>query len=274
MDNYEKTSEYLICIDSDGCVMDTMNLKHKHCFGPKVVELFDLEDNEGLVLGLWNEINLYSKTRGINRFKGLLKLLLVLADHNIVIEDLEVLRDFVENAQALGNPALAKELLINDTEILKKAYAWSLETNACIDSLPKGDDIFFEAVESLINASSKADIAVVSAANSEALFEEWERLGVSEYPKIICGQEMGSKSSILKSLLAKGYDKDKVLMIGDAFGDLEAARDNGICFYPIVVRAENAAWEEFRNVVLPAFITGNYQDLEADYIFEMRRVLK
>ncbi len=274
MENYQKTSEYLICIDSDGCVMDTMDLKHKHCFGPKVVDVFNLSEHEGLVLRLWNEINLYSKTRGINRFKGLLALFDALVVYDIIIDDIEILRNFVDNAIALGNPALEAELLVNDAEILKKALEWSLATNECIDSLKKGDDIFFEAVESLIYASNKADIAVVSAANSSALFEEWDRLDVSQYPKIICGQEMGSKSKIISELLTKGYDKSKVLMIGDALGDLDAAKSNDVLFYPIVVRDENSSWEEFRNKVLDAFLDGNYAELENDYIFEMRRVLK
>lgn len=274
MDNYQKSSDYLICIDSDGCVMDTMDLKHKECFGPEIVKEFNLYEHEGLVLKLWSEINLYSKTRGVNRFRGLLKLFRQLKDYDVIIDNLDILEDFINNADALGNPALIKECEENDAEILHKTLAWSLATNKCIENLPKGDDIFFEAVESLINAASKADIAVVSAANSSALFEEWDRLNVSQYPKIICGQEMGSKAEIIKNLLDKGYAKEKVLMIGDALGDLEAARANGVNFYPIVVRDENGSWSEFRNNVLDNFINDKYKDLEANYIFEMRRILK
>ena len=33
-DFFEKKRDYLICVDSDGCAMDTMNCKHIHCFGP------------------------------------------------------------------------------------------------------------------------------------------------------------------------------------------------------------------------------------------------
>ena len=36
--NYKKEHDYLICVDSDGCVMDTMTCKHMHCFGPGVVD--------------------------------------------------------------------------------------------------------------------------------------------------------------------------------------------------------------------------------------------
>lgn len=34
LENYEKKKEFLICVDSDGCAMDTMDLKHTRCFGP------------------------------------------------------------------------------------------------------------------------------------------------------------------------------------------------------------------------------------------------
>ena len=39
--------EYLICIDSDGCAMDTMNSKHEQCFGPAMIEIWGLEDRRG-----------------------------------------------------------------------------------------------------------------------------------------------------------------------------------------------------------------------------------
>ena len=28
LENFEKKKEYLICVDSDGCAMDTMDIKH------------------------------------------------------------------------------------------------------------------------------------------------------------------------------------------------------------------------------------------------------
>ena len=70
-DSFVKKHEYLICVDSDGCVMDTMNCKHFHCFGPCMVTEWGLEEWKDEILKRWNEINLFSMTRGINRFKGL-----------------------------------------------------------------------------------------------------------------------------------------------------------------------------------------------------------
>ena len=32
LEGYRKQKEYLICVDSDGCAMDTMDSKHITCF--------------------------------------------------------------------------------------------------------------------------------------------------------------------------------------------------------------------------------------------------
>jgi len=42
-DTFEKKHDYLVCVDSDGCAMDTMNCKHIHCFGPCMVTEWALE---------------------------------------------------------------------------------------------------------------------------------------------------------------------------------------------------------------------------------------
>ena len=31
LDSFKKNKEYLICIDSDGCAIDTMDIKHIKC---------------------------------------------------------------------------------------------------------------------------------------------------------------------------------------------------------------------------------------------------
>ena len=67
---FKPTQNYLICVDSDGCAMDTMDIKHFRCFGPCMVKEWNLEPWAKPILQRWNQINLYTMTRGINRFKG------------------------------------------------------------------------------------------------------------------------------------------------------------------------------------------------------------
>ena len=89
--NYEKKKEFLICVDSDGCAMDTMDIKHIRCFGPCMVEEWGLGKWKEPILERWNEINLYTMTRGINRFKGLAKMLGEVHETYMEIEDLPAL---------------------------------------------------------------------------------------------------------------------------------------------------------------------------------------
>ena len=71
LDDYKKTKEFLVCIDSDGCAIDTMDIKHIKCFGPCMIKEWNLEEWQEPILKSWNDVNLYTLTRGINRFKGL-----------------------------------------------------------------------------------------------------------------------------------------------------------------------------------------------------------
>ena len=41
--DFKKKHEHIVCIDSDGCAMDTMNIKHYRCFGPCMIKEWGLE---------------------------------------------------------------------------------------------------------------------------------------------------------------------------------------------------------------------------------------
>ena len=43
-DSFERKHDFLVCVDSDGCAMDTMNCKHFHCFGPCMVMEWGLDE--------------------------------------------------------------------------------------------------------------------------------------------------------------------------------------------------------------------------------------
>ena len=62
--------EWLVCVDSDGCAMDTMDSKHHQAFCPQLIRVYGLEEYAGLITPHWMEVNLYSRTRGVNRFKA------------------------------------------------------------------------------------------------------------------------------------------------------------------------------------------------------------
>ena len=91
LEQYQKKHDYLICVDSDGCAMDTMDVKHFRCFGPCMVEEWGLQQWAEAILARWNDINLYTMTRGINRFKGLAMALEEINGQYTAIEDIATL---------------------------------------------------------------------------------------------------------------------------------------------------------------------------------------
>jgi len=259
LENFQKKKDLLFCIDSDGCAMDTMDIKHFRCFGPCMVEEWGLTEWKEAILERWNEINLYTMTRGINRFKGLAKALKEVDATYCRIEDVDVLVKWAEESPELSNRALKKAIGEQDSIALKKALSWSEKVNERINELPFEDKKPFDGVkEALEYAHRYGDVAIVSSANRQAVVEEWELYGLLDYVDIILAQDVGSKAFCIQELLKKGYGKEKALMVGDAPGDNDAAKKNGVYYYPILVRHEKESWNEFVEQVVEKLVDGSY----------------
>ncbi len=257
--DFIKRKDFLFCIDSDGCAIDTMDVKHIKCFGPGMVEEWGLSEWKAPILDRWNVINLYSMTRGINRFKGLVMALKEIDATYTRIEDIETLDKWVEESPELSNSALIRTMEGNNSVIFKKALSWSEKVNERINELSFDEKKPFEGVkEALEYAHKYGDIAIVSSANRQAVLEEWEEHGLLSHVDIVLAQDAGSKAFCIQELLKKGYDKENVLMAGDAPGDYEAARKNEVFYYPILVRHEKASWEEFKNEAVRRLVDGSY----------------
>lgn len=259
LENFEKKKEYLICVDSDGCAMDTMDIKHIRCFGPCMVEEWGLSEWEGPILSRWNDINLYTMTRGINRFKGLQMALKEINETYTKIEGIDVLDAWVETSPELSNQALKKAIEKEENICLKKALSWSEKVNEGINALPFDVKKPFEGVkEGLAYAHERADVAIVSSANLQAVVEEWELYGLLDHVDILLAQDVGSKAFCIQELLKKGYDKVNVMMTGDAPGDFDAAKKNDVFYYPIRVRHEKESWIEFRKKAVDKLLDGSF----------------
>lgn len=258
-DTFKKTRDYLVCIDSDGCAMDTMNIKHFRCFGPCMIREWNLEQWEKPIQNRWNDINLFTMTRGINRFKALEAALKEIDQNYIRIDGIDELSEWVGNAKELSNQNLKNEIEKNPSSMLKKALAWSETVNVEIGSLPDEEKQPFEGVKESLEAIHKvADIAIVSSANQQAIVEEWEKHGLLEYTDILLSQNAGSKAFCIGKLLEFGYDTKKVLMVGDAPGDRDAAQKNGVLYYPILVKREKESWEHILAEALDKFLDNTY----------------
>lgn len=261
---FEKKKDYLVCIDSDGCAIDSMDIKHIRCFGPCMIKEWDLEAYEKELLDRWNEVNLYSMTRGINRFKGLAMALTEVQEKLRPVEGLEDLTKWVEESDELSNPALERAVEATDSICLKKALAWSLAVNASIKELPKEEVKPFHGVKDCLDMlHEKCDIAIVSSANYEAVKEEWTRFGLIDHVDVVLAQNAGSKKFCIEKLLTYGYERDKVMMTGDAPGDMDAADKNQVFYYPILVKHEDESWaniKEARDRLVAGTFAGAYQD--------------
>ena len=255
------SKNFLICVDSDGCVMDGMTIKHIKCFYPCIAEIWELPEKSDLYLNMWNKTNLFSIKRGINRFKGLEIFLRQLKDEKVINYDIKALTNWVKNTETLSNHSLEEEISKTSDKCLKKALKWSERVNEEIENMPKGSVVPFDWTKrALSDASIKADIAIVSSANKEAVISEWTKHGLIQYTKFTMTQEEGTKTECIKKLIKTGYFKENVLMIGDATSDELAARNNEVLFYPIIAGKEELSWEEFVEKILAAFFDGKYKE--------------
>lgn len=258
-DSFTKKKEFLVCIDSDGCAMDTMNSKHFYCFGPCMIEEWGLSPWKDEVQKRWNEVNLYTMTRGINRFKGLSMLLTEVDQKYKTIEGVEELSAWADEAKELSNASLSQRIKEGGGPVLKKALNWSVKVNQMVEKLPEGEKKPFGGVsEGLSLIHQKADVAIVSSANQDAIQKEWEGHGLLQHTDILLSQDCGCKAYCIRRLLEKGYKKEQVLMVGDAPGDWEAADRNGVLYFPILVRQESCSWNRLLTEGLEKFVNGSY----------------
>ena len=82
--DFVPTKEYFIGIDSDGCVFDSMEPKHKEFFCPNVLRFYGLLPISKIARETWEFVNLYSQQRGINRFLALIACLNLLKEREDV----------------------------------------------------------------------------------------------------------------------------------------------------------------------------------------------
>lgn len=264
--DFQKKHDFLVCVDSDGCVIDGMTVKHDSCFGPGVIEVYGSQEHQEELLEEWNRINLYSMTRGINRFKGLVAELGYMAKKGYLTEDFSELLQWTQTADELSNRSLQQQIVKNreagrDTEALQKALDWSDWVNRQIAALDAEKKMpFAKAGPALKEIKKYADLAVVSSANREAVEEEWQRSGFLEMVDLLLTQEHGGKRECLGLLEAFGYGKERIVMVGDSPLDILAAKACGVLYYPIVPREENASWVRFLQQMHLEMLGGSYRE--------------
>lgn len=279
---HQPKHDFLICIDSDGCVFDTMELKHKECFIPQIVHYWKLQPVSKFARAAAEFVNLYSVHRGINRFPALVETFDLLqvwdkvAERGVAIPEIPNLRRWVKEERKLGQPALEAYCAAHpDQEDMRIALAWSDAVNKVIDVIVAGGvPPFPRVVDVLEAASGRADRMVCSQTPTHALRKEWAEQGIDGHVFAIAGQELGTKADHIRLAAAGRYAPERILMVGDAPGDRKAAAANGALFYPINPGAEEASWARFHAEALDRFFAGTFAgDYQAALIAEFEGYL-
>ncbi len=277
LQNFKQAHPFLVCIDSDGCAFDVMEVKHKECFCPAMVNYWNLQAVDRYAREAWEFVNLYSVDRGANRFLTLETVLEMLDRRKEVkrltgfsMPDHTELKKWVDSGEPLNNQSLEKH---KDNPQLVRTLEWSLDCNRRIREMVRGVPPFPYVRESLEKLSSRADIVIVSATSTEALLREWEEHKLLPFVSAVCGQEAGSKVQCIEKVKF-GYEEKHCLMMGDAPGDCTAAWKNGILFYPIRLLEETDSWEEFYTDDLERFLNGSYAgEREKQLVEQFRHLL-
>lgn len=262
--DFSASKDFFVGIDSDGCVFDSMELKHKECFCPAFINNFNLQGVSKYARETWDFVNLYSRTRGVNRFIALVTALNILRnkieiiDRGITIPRLTKLEEWIAREPKLGMKALEDELKVNPSGDLRRAYQWSIDVNSAVEKIVRGVSPFSSVRSTLEKISEKADAVVVSQTPAKNIQLEWSEHNIDSFVRLIAGQEMGTKEMHIEIAAGNKYAKNNVLMIGDAPGDLKAAQVNGALFFPIIPGSEEKSWKELERNGLDRFFSGSF----------------
>jgi phosphoglycolate phosphatase-like HAD superfamily hydrolase len=215
-------------------------------------------------------VNLYSTYRGCNRFLAINETLRLLATRpeikarNFTVPSAAPLIEWIKKETKLGNPTLKKYADDINDPFITQTLEWSLKVNEDIEKMVFGMTPFPFVKECLEKIKSTADVMVVSQTPFEALKREWEENRIDHFLRMIAGQEHGTKAEHLKYAAKGKYADEKILMIGDANGDLKAAKSNGVLFFPINPGKEEESWEKLYIEGLNRFFAGKFKGAYED----------
>jgi phosphoglycolate phosphatase-like HAD superfamily hydrolase len=278
--NLQPNYDFCVGIDSDGCVFDSMEVKQKEYFIPNALKYFNLYEISDIVRETWEFVNLYSIFRGGNRFNSLIKVFELLSQREELknsgyrLPDMNPVKEWIKGETEIGNASLRRYFELHHNSDLENTLLWSEAVNKEIGESLRKIPPFPSALDAIKEISGFADIIIVSQTPIEALQREWNENDLSKYVSAMAGLEHGTKTEQIMKAAKGKYDDKRVLMIGDAIGDLEAAKNNGIQFFPVLPRRENVSWKRLVNEGLQRFRSGSYTGkYEKELLAEFEKIL-
>jgi len=268
--SFQPQHDSFVGIDSDGCVFDTMGVKQKEHFHPLIIRQWGLQKIEKQVRAAAEFVNLNSQWRGRNRFPDLLRVFELLdawdqvRASGVALPNVESLRAYCNSGLPLGNPSLKAEVARTKDPELMRVLEWSEAINKDIDQNMRPIPPFPWAKRCLEKMHAQSDLIVVSQTPEEALIKEWKHHHIEHFVRLIAGQELGTKADHIRLASENRYVPSRVLMIGDAPGDLTAAQETKASFYPILPGREDASWKRLHDEVYDLFLAGRYMGAYAE----------
>jgi phosphoglycolate phosphatase-like HAD superfamily hydrolase len=180
------------------------------------------------------------------------------AFHGSLAPEFVSLRTFIDSGVPLGNPSLEKAVAETGDPELASVLEWSKSVNAKVAETVKNVPPFKWFRESLEKLHDVADTMVVSQTPCEALEREWAENELTGHVRAIAGQELGTKTEHIAMATKDRYGRGRVLMIGDAPGDMKAARANNALFFPTNPGGEEDSWHRFLTEACDRFLDGTY----------------
>lgn len=269
--SFDDPKSFFLGVDSDGCAFDTMDIKHKTVFIPQAIESLGLDEIADAYRRVAETVNLYSRTRGLNRFEAIARCLGILRDApggDASVPDPAPIHRFLESGRPLASESFAEYvqetisgngIASDDARTLKAVLHWSARSNERIAATIKGVPPFAGVRESLVRAKEIASTMIVSATPKEALTQEWGNAGLLDAIDVVAGQEVGPKTTQIAAAMRSGFAPDRALLIGDAPGDHAAAEKNGVLFFPIVPGREEESWDRFLHEGLDRLKAGSFR---------------
>ena len=277
LENHVPEKNYFVGIDSDGTVFNSMELKHKDCFVGCLIRAFSLASIAHEVHIVWNYVNIFSMTRGTNRFKALILTFDYLSKMESVkkskinIPKLNSIRNWLISNKPLTNEIL-KEIILNSSgnekTYLENTFIWSENVNETV----KKTVFNLPPMTGALNAMSKikkfADVVVISNTPLKTLNREWSENNIESNVLYIGGQETGTKTEMLNAVAKHKYKSENILIIGDSLGDLNAAKNINALFFPILPLIEEKSRELFNQKGFQNFLDGSFRGQFEDNLIE------
>jgi len=140
--DFKPTKSFFVGIDSDGCIFDSMEIKHKECFTPMFNQTFPPPGGQQIRPRVWEFVNLLFENPGANRFPALVRSLNLLRERPQILAAKSRLRNGCpRRVDRKRNQARQRHACCRGQKRkpgLAQVKAWSDAVNAAIEDIVHG----------------------------------------------------------------------------------------------------------------------------------------